>query len=159
MRGTISKGGSNNRWLQREVGAAEGRVAVYKQLDEDGQVDFKGKSKVFARTYDFLASILPYTNADWEKLLRGCEFATSRPFSPSASQSGSSHPCSEGSRSRLVDCSLSRNFFRFEKWDCPLSLSKPLRRRLPPKLLPACIRPQRGARCTFVPTKKRLAQL
>jgi hypothetical protein len=38
---------------------------VYKQLDEDGQVDFKGKSKVFARTYDLLASILPYTNADW----------------------------------------------------------------------------------------------
>jgi len=48
-------------------------VAVYKQLDEDGQVDFKGKSKVFARTYDFLASILPYTNADWEKLLRECD--------------------------------------------------------------------------------------
>jgi len=57
MRGAISKGGSNNRWLQREVGAAEGRVAVYKQLDKDGQVDFKGKSKVLARTYDFLASI------------------------------------------------------------------------------------------------------
>jgi type I restriction enzyme R subunit len=44
-------------------------VATYKdQLDEDGQVDFKGKAKAFARTYDFLASILPYTNADWEKL-------------------------------------------------------------------------------------------
>jgi type I restriction enzyme R subunit len=44
-------------------------VATYKeQLDEDGQVDFKGKAKVFCRTYDFLASILPYTNADWEKL-------------------------------------------------------------------------------------------
>ena len=37
-------------------------------LDEDGQVDFKGKAKAFARTYDFLASILPYTNAEWEKL-------------------------------------------------------------------------------------------
>jgi hypothetical protein len=33
------------------------------QLDEDGQVDFKGKAKAFTRTYDFLASILPYTNA------------------------------------------------------------------------------------------------
>lgn len=37
-------------------------------LDEDGQVDFKGKAKAFARTYDFLASVLPYTNRDWEKL-------------------------------------------------------------------------------------------
>jgi type I restriction enzyme R subunit len=44
-------------------------VAVYKdQLDEDGQVDFKGKAKTFARTYGFLACILPYTNAEWEKL-------------------------------------------------------------------------------------------
>ena len=44
-------------------------VAVYKErLDEDGQVDFKGKAKAFTRTYDFLASILPYTNASWEKL-------------------------------------------------------------------------------------------
>ncbi|MGH9754683.1 MAG: type I restriction endonuclease subunit R [Blastocatellia bacterium] len=43
-------------------------VAVYQQLDEDGQVDFKGKAKTFTRTYDFLASILPYTNAEWEKL-------------------------------------------------------------------------------------------
>ncbi|MBI4537385.1 MAG: type I restriction endonuclease subunit R [candidate division NC10 bacterium] len=44
-------------------------VAVYRQqLDEDGQVDFKGKGKAFVRTYGFLASILPYTNADWEKL-------------------------------------------------------------------------------------------
>jgi len=37
-------------------------------LDEDGQVDFKGKAKAFTRTYDFLGSILPYTNAAWEKL-------------------------------------------------------------------------------------------
>jgi len=44
-------------------------VAVYKmELDEDGQVDFKGKAKAFGRTYQFLACILPYTNADWEKL-------------------------------------------------------------------------------------------
>jgi len=44
-------------------------VAVYKeQLDEDGQVDFKGKAKTFVRTYGFLASILPYTNPEWEKL-------------------------------------------------------------------------------------------
>jgi type I restriction enzyme R subunit len=44
-------------------------VATYKeQLNEDGQVEFKGKAKAFTRTYGFLASILPYTNADWEKL-------------------------------------------------------------------------------------------
>ena len=35
-------------------------VAVYKtDLDEDGQVDFKGKAKAFTRTYGFLAAILP----------------------------------------------------------------------------------------------------
>jgi type I restriction enzyme R subunit len=44
-------------------------VAVYQtKLVEDQQVDFKGKAKAFTRTYDFLASILPYTNAAWEKL-------------------------------------------------------------------------------------------
>ena len=44
-------------------------MAAYReQLDEDGQVDFKGKAKAFTRTYGFLSSILPYTNADWEKL-------------------------------------------------------------------------------------------
>jgi len=44
-------------------------VATYKErLDEDGQVDFKGKAKAFTRTYNFLASILPYTNGEWEKL-------------------------------------------------------------------------------------------
>jgi len=44
-------------------------VADYReQLDEDGQIDFKGKAKAFLRTYGFLSSILPYTNAEWEKL-------------------------------------------------------------------------------------------
>jgi type I restriction enzyme R subunit len=44
-------------------------VATYnEQLDEDDQVDFKGKAKAFTRTYSFLASILPYAKADWEKL-------------------------------------------------------------------------------------------
>jgi type I restriction enzyme R subunit len=43
-------------------------VATYNDLDENGQVDFKGKAKAFLRTYDFLASVLPYTNAEWEKL-------------------------------------------------------------------------------------------
>ncbi len=44
-------------------------VETYRfELDEDGQVDFKGKAKAFSRTYSFLASILPYSKADWEKL-------------------------------------------------------------------------------------------
>ena len=43
-------------------------VAAYLRMDEDGQVDFKGKAKTFARTYDFLASVIPYTNREWEKL-------------------------------------------------------------------------------------------
>ena len=52
-------------------------VAVYTgDLDEDEQVDFKGKSKAFVRTYQFLASILPYTNAEWEKLSIFLNFLT-----------------------------------------------------------------------------------
>jgi len=44
-------------------------VAVYvERLDEDSQVDFKGKAKVFCRTYSFLSAIIPYSNAEWEKL-------------------------------------------------------------------------------------------
>ena len=44
-------------------------MAVYiDKLDEDGQVDFKGKAKVFCRTYGFLSSVIPYSNAEWEKL-------------------------------------------------------------------------------------------
>ena len=43
-------------------------VATYRnELDEDGQVAFKGKAKSFVRTYGFLSAILPYTNAEWEK--------------------------------------------------------------------------------------------
>ncbi len=44
-------------------------VAVYwENLDEGEQVAFKGQAKAFLRAYGFLASILPYTNAGWEKL-------------------------------------------------------------------------------------------
>lgn len=54
-------------------------VAVYKnQLDEDGQVDFKGKAKAFLRAYGFLSSILPYTNAEWEKLSIFLNFLVSK---------------------------------------------------------------------------------
>lgn len=37
-------------------------------LTKNEQVDFKGKAKTFVRTYAFLASIIPYTNAEREKL-------------------------------------------------------------------------------------------
>lgn len=44
-------------------------VSTYNSdLDEDGQVDFKAKSKSFVRSYNFLASILTYNNPSWEKL-------------------------------------------------------------------------------------------
>jgi type I restriction enzyme R subunit len=44
-------------------------VATYNEgLDEDGQVNFKGKAKTFTRTYEFLAGLLPYTIAGWERL-------------------------------------------------------------------------------------------
>jgi type I restriction enzyme R subunit len=50
-------------------------VAAYKdELNEDGQVDFKGKAKAFVRTYNFLAAILPYGNAEWEKLVTYLNF-------------------------------------------------------------------------------------
>ena len=43
-------------------------VAAYlKELDEDGQVRFKGKAKAFTRAYAFLSSILPYNNLGWEE--------------------------------------------------------------------------------------------
>jgi len=44
-------------------------VASYNQdLNEDQEVRFKGKAKAFVRTYNFLASILPYTSREWEML-------------------------------------------------------------------------------------------
>ena len=47
----------------------DGCVATYlSALDEDGQVDFKGKAKAFVRTYGFLASVLTYSIAAWERL-------------------------------------------------------------------------------------------
>ena len=39
-----------------------------KHLSEDEQIDFKSKAKMFNRAYNFLAPLLPYTNARWEKL-------------------------------------------------------------------------------------------
>ena len=43
-------------------------VKVYLgELDEDGQVAFKGNVKAFLRTYAFLSAVLPYSNTEWEK--------------------------------------------------------------------------------------------
>ena len=42
-------------------------AAVYTDLDEDAQTAFKGRAKGFVRTYGFLACVLPYANAAWEK--------------------------------------------------------------------------------------------
>ena len=43
-------------------------VQEYLKLDEDGQVEFKGSAKAFTRLYSFLSQVLPYGNANWEKL-------------------------------------------------------------------------------------------
>ena len=54
-------------------------VAAYQErLDEDGQVAFKARAKAFTRTYGFLASVLPYTNAAWEKLSIFLNFLVSK---------------------------------------------------------------------------------
>jgi type I restriction enzyme, R subunit len=63
---TLYLGGADRDRLDPILDAC---VAVYKeQLDEDGQVDFKGNAKTFSRIYNFLSSILPFTNIEWEKL-------------------------------------------------------------------------------------------
>jgi len=38
------------------------------RLNKDAQVDFKGKAKAFLRVHGVLSSLLPYTNAEWEKV-------------------------------------------------------------------------------------------
>ena len=43
-------------------------VELYLQLDEDGQVEFKGNAKAFTRLYAFLSQVLPFGNPEWEKL-------------------------------------------------------------------------------------------
>ena len=43
-------------------------VPAYKELDTDGQIEFKSACKAFVRTYGFLGAILPYGSPEWEKL-------------------------------------------------------------------------------------------
>ena len=46
----------------------DGCVAAYrKDLDEDGQVRFKGRAKAFVRAYASLSSIFPCNNLGWEE--------------------------------------------------------------------------------------------
>ena len=65
------------------------------QLDEDGQVDFKGKAKAFTRTYSFLAAILPYTNAEWEKLSIFLNFLIPKLPAPEEEDLSQGHPRSD----------------------------------------------------------------
>ena len=44
------------------------RQIYVEQLNEDDQVAFKSKAKAFVRSYDFLATILPFAKPEWEKL-------------------------------------------------------------------------------------------
>ena len=48
--------------------SADSCVEPYLELDEDGQVEFKGSAKSFVRLYAFLSQVLPYGNPEWEKL-------------------------------------------------------------------------------------------
>lgn len=43
-------------------------TAVYNEFETDDQIKFKSAAKSFVRTYGFLGAILPYGNADWERL-------------------------------------------------------------------------------------------
>ena len=65
-------GGGARRCLAVQIETRAGldarRPALVDWLDEDQQVEFKGKAKVFCRTYDFLASVMAGTNPEWEKL-------------------------------------------------------------------------------------------
>ena len=46
----------------------DSNVVIYKELETEEQIKFKSAAKAFVRTYGFLGAILPYGNADWEKL-------------------------------------------------------------------------------------------
>lgn len=58
-------------------------VATYNaELDEDGQVAFKRKAKLFTRTYGFLAAVLPYSLPEWEFLATFLNFLIPKLPSP-----------------------------------------------------------------------------
>lgn len=43
-------------------------TAQYRDRETEEQIEFKSAAKSFCRTYGFLGAILPYGNAEWEKL-------------------------------------------------------------------------------------------
>ena len=57
-------------------------VRYLEDLDEDGQVRFKGNAKRFVRTYGFLSSVLTYSNVEWEKRSIFLNFLVGRLPSP-----------------------------------------------------------------------------
>ena len=59
-------GGASREALDPRLDAC---AAHYKEsLDTAEQIQFKSAAKEFLRTYNFLSSILPYGNAEWERL-------------------------------------------------------------------------------------------
>jgi type I restriction enzyme R subunit len=63
---TLFLGGAERDRLDAMLDAC---AAVYTgSLDEDEQVDFKGKAKAFCRTYDFLAAVMRGSTPEWERL-------------------------------------------------------------------------------------------
>ncbi len=42
--------------------------AIYTELEVEDQIEFKSAAKSFVRVYGFLGAILPYGNAEWERL-------------------------------------------------------------------------------------------
>ena len=48
-------------------------AVIFANLDNDSQVSFKRSAKRFVKLYNFLGAILPYSNAEWERL---CIFLT-----------------------------------------------------------------------------------
>ena len=53
-------------------------------LDEDGQIEFKGNAKAFTRAYAFLSQLLPYGSVEWEELSIYLRFLIPKLPAPSA---------------------------------------------------------------------------
>jgi len=45
-------------------------------FDNDDRIEFKGNAKAFVRSYNFLSSIIPYNNTEWEQLSIFLRFLT-----------------------------------------------------------------------------------
>lgn len=73
--------------------AGAGRAGGYvDRLGEDGQVEFKGKAKVFCWTYDFLSSVIPYSNPGWEKFSIFLNLLTPKLPAPKEEAKAGMHP-------------------------------------------------------------------